>query len=433
MKTTPVHEGIRNPQPFYQLFDREPLPYSPPIQYRRGERWMNTLRSATQGGYYPHQTTALDHQGAIVTTLDGPMVGFSGYDYLSLILHPQIERESIAALKRLGTGTSGVRLLTGTNILHRRLEERLATWLGTESTVVVTSGFMANLATAGAVIGHDAFVIADELTHRSMTDGLHMTGVPFVTFKHNDLVDLERLLHDNATKQRIFIVTEGIFSMSGDIPPLPGIVDLKKRYGALLVVDEAHSLGVLGSHGRGAVEHFGIDPLEVDVITGSLSKAVPSNGGFIAANLDIAAVIQHEASAYLFSAALDPVSTQAALTAIDIIERDLGRRERLQRNIQVLRDALRLNGYEVTDEPSPIIPVQIGVAVDAYKVAVELGRRGMLVSPVGFPAVPRNKAILRLCVNVAHTHQMLQQLAAEIREVHHQIVSESEAVEHELE
>jgi len=390
---------------------------------------MNTLRSATEGDYYPHQTTALDHHGAIVTTLDGPMVGFSGYDYLSLILHPHIERESIAALRKLGTGTGGVRLLTGTNILHRRLEERLATWLGTESAVVVTSGFMANLATAGAVIGHDGYVIADELTHRSMTDGLHMTGVPFVSFRHNDLADLERLLQENADKDRVFIVTEGIFSMSGDIPPLPGMIDLKKRYGAFLVVDEAHSLGVLGSRGRGAVEHFGIDPHDVDVITGSLSKTVPSNGGFIATNLDIAAVIQHEASAYLFSAALDPVSTQAALTAVDIIERDLGRRERLHRNIRVLRDALRRKGYEVLDEPSPIIPVLIGVAVDAYKVAVELGRRGMLVSPVGFPAVPRNKAILRICVNAAHTEEMLHQLAAGIREVHEQMVAESNAAE----
>lgn len=422
MKTTPAGNGIRNPQPFYELFEREPLPYSPPIRYRRGERWMSTLRSATEGDYYPHQTTALDHHGAIVTTLDGPMVGFSGYDYLSLILHPHIERESIAALRKLGTGTGGVRLLTGTNILHRRLEERLATWLGTESAVVVTSGFMANLATAGAVIGHDGYVIADELTHRSMTDGLHMIGVPFVTFRHNDLADLERLLQANADKDRVFIVTEGIFSMSGDLPPLPGMVDLKKRYGAYLVVDEAHSLGVLGRHGRGAVEHFGVDPRDVDVITGSLSKTVPSNGGFIATNLDIAAVIQHEASAYLFSAALDPVSTQAALTATDIIEQDLGRRERLHHNVRVLRTALRDEGYDVADIPSPIIPVLIGVAVDAYKVAVELGRRGMLVSPVGFPAVPRNKAILRLCVNAAHTEQMLRQLAAEIRIVHEQTV-----------
>ncbi len=424
MKTTPGDRGIRNPQPFYRLFEQEPLPYSLPIRYRRGERWMNTLRSATQEDYYPHQTTTLDHQGAVVTTLDGPMIGFSGYDYLSLILHPQIERESIAALRKLGTGTGGVRLLTGTNILHRRLEERLATWLGAESTVVVTSGFMANLATAGAVIGHDGFVIADELTHRSMTDGLHMTGVPFVTFKHNDLNDLERLLQENADKDRIFIITEGIFSMSGDVPPLPGLVALKKRYGAFLVVDEAHSLGVLGQRGCGAVEHFGIDPRDVDVITGSLSKTVPSNGGFIATNLDIAAVIQHEASAYLFSAALDPVSTQAALTAIDIIERDLGRRERLHHNIRVLRHALLREGYDVTDDPSPIIPVLIGVAVDAYKVAVELGRRGMLVSPVGFPAVPRNKAILRICVNAAHTDEMLRELAVAIREVHKQIVND---------
>ena len=433
MKTTPVNEGIRNPQPFYQLFDREPLPYSPPIRYRRGERWMNTLRSATEEDYYPHQSTALDHHGALVTTLDGPMIGFSGYDYLSLILHPRIERESIAALKKLGTGTSGVRLLTGTNILHRRLEERLATWLGTESSVVVTSGFMANLATAGAVIGHDGFVIADELTHRSMTDGLHMTGVPFVTFKHNDVDDLERLLQENADKERVFVITEGIFSMSGDLPPLPELVELKKQYGAFLVVDEAHSLGVLGRRGRGAVEYFGIDPRDVDVITGSLSKTVPSIGAFIATNLDIAAVIHHEASAYLFSAALDPVSTQAALTAITIIENDLGRRERLLHNIRVLRTALRDEGYDVADIPSPIIPVLIGVAVDAYKVAVQLGRRGMLVSPVGFPAVPRNKAILRLCVNAAHTDEMLRQLAAEIREVHHQIMTESEAIEHDAE
>ena len=433
MKSTPIQEGIRNPQPFYRLFDREPLPYSPPIRYRRGERWMNTLRSATQDDYYPHQSTALGHHGAIVTTLDGPMIGFSGYDYLSLIMHPRIESESIDALKRLGTGTSGVRLLTGTNILHRRLEERLATWLGTESAVVVTSGFMANLATAGAVIGHDGFVIADELTHRSMTDGLQMTQVPFVTFKHNDLTDLECLLQEHADKDRVFIVTEGIFSMSGDLPPLPGIVELKKQYGAFLVVDEAHSLGVLGDHGRGAVEHFSIDPRNIDVITGSLSKTIPSNGGFIATNLDIAAVIQHEASAYLFSAALDPVSTQAALTSIEIIAEDVGRRERLHHNIRVLRDALRTEGYTVSDDLSPIIPVLIGVAVDAYKVAVELGRRDLQVSPVGFPAVPRNKAILRICVNAAHTEPMLRSLASEIRVVHQLIAEPSETPEHVVE
>lgn len=329
----------------------------------------------------------------------------SSYDYLGLIGHPALTSAVIGAVNRYGTGTGGVRLLTGTAEIHVELESAIARFLGTEAAITFSSGYTANIGLLSALLGPRDIVLVDALIHRSLLDGCRLSGAERHSFSHNDTRDLRRLLETLPQERRIFIIVEGLYSMEGDICPLPEIVALKEEFNAHLIIDEAHSLGVLGQAGRGVTEHFGIEPGCIDIITGSLSKAIPASGGFIAGSQELIIFLQHVAAPFFFSAALSPIAAAVAKTAIEIIEAEPDRIERLWRNAAMLRNGLDDLDFDFGNSCGPIIPVVLGKEETAYRLCRELLREGVVTTAVVYPAVPKGSARLRLCATAAHRQE----------------------------
>lgn len=259
-----------------------------------------------------------------------------------------------------------------------------------------------------ALFGPGDRVLADELAHRSLLDACLLARVPVQRFRHDDPAALERELAAGARGQRTLVVIEGVYSMEGDVSRLPDFVELKRRYGAFLLVDEAHSLGVLGATGRGVDEHFGLAPGSVDIWTGSLSKALASNGGVVAGSRELITYLQHVAAPFIFSAALCPAAAGAVRAALRVLHAEPARLARLRHNARALRDGLRALGYATNSQPTPIVPVMVGDEVAAYRLARRLRSLGVLATAVVHPAVPRCAARLRLCATAAHSDADLE-------------------------
>lgn len=381
------------------------------LDQRKWHRWLQAIGMAVDAELYAYQETAESAPFPRTHVNGKEFIQFSSYDYLGLIGHPAINAAAIDAIQEFGTGTGGVRMLSGTNVLHRKLESAIADFFGVESALTFTSGYLANLALMTALVGGDGKVIADERIHRSLKDGLRLAKVNVDYFGHNDVVSLARMLEKNSGVERKFILTEGLFSMDGDICPLPEILELKAAHGAFLVVDEAHSLGVLGPNGRGVCDHFGISPSKVDVFTGSLSKAIPANGGFIAASEEIIVCLQHEAAPFIFSGALCPPAAAAASSALAVIRQEKWRIEHLYQNSMVLSGLIADRGYETNCNGAPIVPLILPADDDVYRMVKWLKEHGILSSPVVFPAVPSGRSRIRLCASVHHNAQMFASLA----------------------
>jgi 8-amino-7-oxononanoate synthase len=368
----------------------------------RARRWFETLGWGVETGFYTYQQPLQGHSGPRVAVNGQELLLVSAYDYLGLIGHPAIERAAVEAIRQFGTSTGGVRLLTGTTELHRRLEREVAAFKGTEAAVTLSSGYLANVGLIPAVVGRADRILLDARAHRSLVDGCRIAGVPYQFFAHNDPSALaEKLAEGHGA--RTLIAVEGVFSMDGDVCPLPEIVDLKKRYGATLLVDEAHSLGVLGETGRGVDEHFGVPAGEVDFWTGSLSKAVPSNGGFIAASAADVLYLQHEAAPHVFSSALCPSAAAAALAGLEVIRAEPHRIAAARRSAALLRGGLQEHGFDIGASASCIVPVVIGDDLTAWGAARHLLDAGIWATAVVAPAVPRGTARLRLCATAAHS------------------------------
>lgn len=363
-------------------------------------RW-ETLAASLADDTYVYQQPLDARSGARVTSGGRHFLMLSSYDYLGLIGDPRIEAASVAAVRRYGTSTGGVRLLTGTTELHHLLESELAAFKGTEAALCVSSGYMANLAAIAALFGPRDRVLADERAHRSLIDACAVARVPLVRYAHEDLGDLERHLARGRSR-RTLVVAEGVYSMDGDVCALPALVALKRRYGAYLLVDESHSIGVLGRRGRGVDEHHGVGADEVDLWTGALSKAIPSNGGFVAGSRELVVYLQHAAAPFVFSSAPCPAATAAARAGLEAAFGEPARRARMQENATRLRDGLRALGYDTGDSTSAIVPVIVGTDRAAFALARGLFDRGILATPVVHPAVPAGGARLRLCATAAH-------------------------------
>lgn len=368
------------------------------------------IHEAIEGGYYTYQPPLQGRCGAKVRVAEQELLLFSTYDYLGLIGHPEIEAAAVDAIHNFGTGPGGVRLLTGTNCKHRELEQRLATFIGAEAAMTVSSGYLANLGVIPAIVGPGDRILLDARSHRSLVDGCRLAGVPFEFFAHNDMSSLEKKLRKSSGQGRTLIIVEGLYSMDGDLCPLPDIVSLKNQFGATLLVDEAHSFGIIGASGRGVHEHFGVPANEIDFWTGSLSKAVPANGGFIASSLENIVYLQHTANPYFFSSALNPPMTAAALAAISVIEADPERIQRSAENSRELRSALIESGFDIGMSVSPIIPAILGSDEDAWRFSRSLLDDGIWATAIVAPAVPRGKARLRLCAMANHTTEDIARL-----------------------
>jgi 8-amino-7-oxononanoate synthase len=368
------------------------------LNIRPAHRWFDQLHRCVDADTYIFQKMYEERQGPEALVEGRTLTIFSSYDYLGLIGHPNIDEAAIDAIKVFGTGTGGVRLLTGTNELHDKLEHTIAHFKKTESALVFTSGYLANLTAIAGLFDARDIVIVDEYIHRSIIDAIRLAGVPCKTFKHNNTSSLRDVLIQNShTARRALIIVEGIYSMDGDICPLPEIISLKEEFGAILLVDEAHSLGVLGKTGRGVDEFYGIDPNRIDIFTGSLSKAIPSTGGFIATKEDVIHFLKHGGAPFMFSAALSPPNTAAAQAAMMVIEREPWRLEKLWENTELLLHGLRALGVPTGHSQSPIVPIICGSNEKAFQLSKFLFDAGFLATSVIYPAVPHEMARIRLC------------------------------------
>ncbi len=369
----------------------------------RARRIFESTALACSMDVYPYQMPLEAKAGPRVIADGHSMLMMSSYDYLGLIGDPRIDRAAMDAIARYGTSTSGARLLTGTLDIHRSMEADLAAFKGTEDALTFSSGYMANLGVIYGLFGSGDRVLIDEFCHRSLHDACRMSGVQLQRFRHNDPQSARDELRKPTTANRTLIVSDGVFSMDGDICCLPDLIALKKEFGCFLLMDEAHASGVLGATGRGTDEHFGVATGDVDIWTGSLAKSIPASGGFAAVSQEVSIFLQHASSPYIFSAAMAASSVAAISTGLAILKEEPDRVARLKRNGDFLRDGLRALGYDTGLSQTAVIPVILKDEATTAVFARRLRDFGIIAAPVMFPAVAQGSARLRLCVTAAHT------------------------------
>jgi glycine C-acetyltransferase len=356
-----------------------------------------------------------------LTSATGPTATLEGYgevvvlcsnDYLGLAAHPAVVRGGVDAMERYGAGTASVRFISGTMAIHRELEERLAAWVGTEAAVTFVSCWNANEGLIPTLVGEGDAVFSDALNHASIIDACRLSRAERVVYRHSDLEDLEAKLAARRGARTRLIVTDGVFSMEGDLARLPEILDLAERYDAVVAVDDSHGIGVLGRTGRGTAEHFGVLG-RVPVITGTLGKALGgAAGGFVAASRSVIDYLTQRSRPQLFSNGLPPAVAGSALAALDVLAREPERVARLHANARTLRRGLRAQGWRPLDGESAIVPVIVGATADAIIRSEQLLTRGILVVGFGFPVVPEGAARLRVQASAAHTPEQLQRALA---------------------
>ena len=339
---------------------------------------------------------------------------FGSNDYLALISHPKVQEAAVQAIKKYGSGCSGSRLLNGTLDLHVKLEAELAAFTHKQAAIIFGTGFQANYATLSALTERGDVMICDHNLHASLVEGALRSPARTVRFRHNDLDHFERCLENCPPEERILVVSEGVFSMEGDIADLPGIVNLAKPYGARTYVDEAHGLGVLGPTGAGAAEHLGVLD-DVDIVMGTFSKSLASVGGFIAGDRTVVDYLKHTARPFVFSASLPAASVAAVAAALQIMKKEPERRLRLLRIAGLLRDELRSLGFSVLPGETAIVPVVIPSELDLCRLCKALLAEGIYINPVLRPAAAQN--LLRISCTAAHTEKHVDRLVTTLTRV----------------
>jgi len=377
-------------------------------------RWFELFAAGLPQSLYTYQLPLSVATGPATEALGVPLIMFSTYSYLGLVGHPRLAAAVHEAVERYGTSTGGVRLLTGTNELHHELECELADFLGQPAAATFASGYDANVAAITSLFGPGDVAILDQFAHQSIHDGVRMAGCETRRFRHNDLDDLERRLRQarNRGARRILIAVDSVFSMDGDQAPIAALIDVKRRHGAFLLVDEAHAIGSVGGTGRGICEEQGVDPSGIDIVTGSLSKGIPSSGGFVAGAEGLKIYIQHGSAPYIFSAAMTPANAAASLEALRIVQDEPEHMERLRRNSNTLREGLAHMGFDTGRSTTPIVPLILGDEWRAYRWARRMLEQGIFVSAVVYPAVSPGQARLRLCATAAHRQEHFDRLFA---------------------
>src|SRR6185436_18057488 len=333
----------------------------------------------------------------------GEVVVLCSNNYLGLANHPEVVAAGIEGLKQYGAGTASVRFICGTLDCHRRIEETIARYVGTEAALTYVSCWNANEAVFPTLVGTDDVILSDELNHASIIDSIRLVSkaIPREVYKHSDLADLETKLKSHAGKACRWVVTDGVFSMEGDVAKLPELVALCRQHEALLVVDDSHGVGVLGGGGRGTPEHFGLHG-QIDMLTGTLGKSLGgAAGGYVAASSEAIEMLQQRARPSLFSNALPATVASSAKKAIEIVEREPQRVAKLHANVRRIRDGLTRLGFKLHDSPTAIIPIMIGDEAEAIRQSQRLMELGVMVIGFGYPVVPKGQARLRVQVSAA--------------------------------
>jgi 8-amino-7-oxononanoate synthase len=361
-------------------------------------------------GIYPFFRVIESAQEPEVIMSGRRMIMIGSNNYLGLTSHPKVTAACIEAVRKYGSGCAGSRFLNGTLDIHVKLEEKLARFIRKEAALVFSTGFQVNLGVISALVGKDDLIIIDKMNHASIIDGCRLSYGEVKKFRHNDMADLERILKENVGRNKLIIV-DGVFSMEGDIANLPEIVVLAKRYGARLMVDDAHGIGVLGRTGRGTAEHFGLEN-DVDIIMGTYSKSLASIGGFIAGSEKVVHYIKHFARSLIFSASPPPASVAAVDAAIDVIDQEPERLEKLWKNTTKMLKGFKALGFEIGPSETPIIPVIVGDNETAFRMILMLEDEGVFANVAVSPAVPEGKALIRTSYMATHTEEQLDRVLA---------------------
>jgi len=373
---------------------------------------------ARAAGYYPYFIPLEDTEGTEVVINGKRMIMIGSNNYLGLTTHPKVREAAIEAVKRYGTSCTGSRFLNGNLTLHNKLEQDLADFLGKEAGLIFSTGMQTNLGTISALVGRGDVVITDREDHASIIDGCRLGFGEMKRFRHSDMGHLERVLQSCGDRPKL-IVVDGVFSMGGDIAPLPAITQLCEKYGARLMVDDAHSLGVL-AQGRGTAAHFGLTE-KVDLIMGTFSKSFASIGGVIAGDAQVIDYIKHNARALIFSASLPPASVAAVAAALEIIKQEPERAERVMAIGEKMRKGFQEMGFSTGNSQTPIVPILIGDEQKTFLFWKALFEAGIYVNPVVPPAVPPNQSLLRTSYMATHTDAQLDRVLETFEKVGKQL------------
>ena len=365
------------------------------------------LESWRKAGTY-QRLRVLESPCEPVSNVDGrEVINLASNNYLGLADHPKLIEAAVVAAKKYGAGSGAVRTIAGTMTLHMELERRIAEFKKVEACVVFQSGFAANAGAVSAILTPDDHIISDALNHASIIDGCRLSKAKIHVFQHKDTAAADKILHDLAgTPGHKLLITDGVFSMDGDIGPLPALVEIAERHGAIMMIDDAHSSGVLGRNGRGTVDHFGLHG-RVDIQVGTLSKAIGVLGGYVCGSRDLIEFLYHRARPFLFSTSHPPSVAASCIAAFDILEQEPERIETLWNNTRYFKSALKSAGFNTGESETPITPIMVGEAKTAHQFSRQLFDSGLFATGIGFPTVPEGKSRIRTIVTATHTREML--------------------------
>jgi glycine C-acetyltransferase len=373
-----------------------------PLQYLGDE-----LEGLKTHGLYRHLRILEDEQRAH-TTVDGrSVVNLSSNNYLGLTTHPRLRERALEAVQDFGVGSGSVRTIAGTMAIHMELERRLAEFKHTDAVVVFQSGFTANAGTVSSILTRDDVVISDALNHASIIDGCRLSRAAIKVFPHKDIAAARTILQELPAAQRKLLITDGVFSMDGDLGPLPALCDLAEEFGCIMMVDDAHASGVFGKNGRGTVDHFGMHG-RVDVQVGTLSKAIGALGGYVAGSRELIDFLHHRARPFLFSTSHPPAVAAASIAALDVLIEEPQLIEQLWENTRFFKTGLEKHGFDTGMSESPITPVIVGDGTLAMTLSDRLFEEGVFAQGIAFPTVAKDKARVRTIVTATHSREDLQ-------------------------
>ncbi|MCK9471067.1 MAG: aminotransferase class I/II-fold pyridoxal phosphate-dependent enzyme [Bacilli bacterium] len=377
---------------------------------------LGLLKEVKEKGIYPYFHELQSRQDTEVIIEDKKTIMLGSNNYLGLTSHPDVIKATVEAVEKYGSGCSGSRFLNGTLDIHTALEEELAEFLNKEAVMTFSTGFQSNLGIISSIAGRNDVIVGDKENHASIYDACRLSYAKLMRYEHNDMEDLENILKSIPEDKGILIVTDGVFSMSGDICNLPEIVRLGKKYGARIMVDDAHGLGVLGKHGRGTAEHFDLED-EVDIYMGTFSKSLASLGGYMASTKEVIEYVKHTSRPFIFSASITPASVASARAALNIIKNEPERVQALNDISNYMRKGLVDMGIEIMESTTPIIPIYTYHDIPTFVACKMLLERGVYVNPVISPATPVGQSLLRTSYTATHTKEQMDYAMKQIKEV----------------